>query len=213
MASRVAVAILSLAAMPAGASAAPVEPNRAVLPLVWFDPSDLASGSEAVARAEVTSLLARMGATVGWRRGTPGEVNPGDGVQVIMVGRGPAASDAPVLGTTHRRRVVWVRVPNVRAAIGVSPSRPPRELPAADLRRVGVAIGRVIAHEIVHAVVPSLPHGTGLMSESLGLRQLTAAAIAVDPEAARAVRAALTGSLVPPGAVVLADGATPAKDR
>jgi hypothetical protein len=38
---------------------------------------------------------------------------------------------------------------------------------------VGMAIGRVIAHEVVHALVPWLPHGTGLMSSQLTWRQLT----------------------------------------
>jgi hypothetical protein len=213
VAPHVAVAVLSLAAVAGGEGASRAEPTRPVLTLVWFDPSDLASGSDAVARAEVARLLARMGAAASWRRGTPGEIHPGDGVRVVMVGEGPTASDGLILGATHRRHAVWVRVPNVRAAIGITRSRPQRELPAGDLRLVGVALGRVITHEVVHAVVPSLPHGTGLMSESLGLRQLTAASIPIDPEVGRALRAALAGSPTPPGAVMLAAGAAPPKDR
>jgi hypothetical protein len=102
-----------------------------------------------------------------------------------------------VLGATRPRfpvaRVVWVRVPNVRAAVGVSQSGPLILLSASDRLAVGVAIGRVVAHEVLHALAPSLPHGTGLMSSRLNRRQLTGAAVPVDPEAALAFRAALRG--------------------
>lgn len=213
MAPRVAVAVLSLAAVPADEGTVRADTTEAVLRLVWFDPSDIASGSEVVARAEAATVLARMGATVWWRRGTSGEVNRSDGVWVILVGDGPPAR-APVLGATHKRHVVWVRVPNVHAAIGISRSRSLLALPPGELRLVGVALGRVIAHEVVHAVVPSLPHGTGLMSESLSRRQLTGASISVDTEAALALRAALAGPSTPSGTVVLAaDARAQEKDR
>lgn len=206
MAPLVAVAILGLAVATFEDLGIP-RPTVSVIRLVWFDPSDLAPGSEAVARAETARLLARMGATARWLAGTPGEVNSGQGLPVILLGEGPTASDADLLGATHRRHVVWVRVPNVRAAVGIAWRRPVPGLSPGEQRVLGVALGRVIAHEVVHAVVPSLPHRTGLMADSLGRRQLAAASIPIDPETARALRAALGGAPAPAGAVALARGA------
>ncbi len=209
MASGVAVAVLSLAAMPADAETVRADAARPVLRLVWFDPSHIAAGVESQARAETTTLLARMGATVSWRRGTSGEAGGDDGVRVILVGEAPPGSGVPVLGATRpgpsAAPVVWVRVPNVRAAIGISRSRPPLALPPVELHLLGVAVGRVIAHEIVHAVVPSVSHGTGLMSKSLGYHQLTAASIPVDLEVAVALRDDKV--VAPSGAAVLAANA------
>ena len=216
----VAVCILSLAAVPADGGRVRADRAGPVLRLVWFDPSDIASGSELVARAETATQLARMGATVWWRLGTPGEVNQNDGVWVILVGEGSPVSGARVLGTAHKGQsagpVVWVRVPNVRAAIGISRSRSRLGFPPGELRPLAVALGRVIAHEVVHAVVPFVPHGTGLMSGRLSRRQLTAASIPVDPEVALALQAALRDDhVVAPLAagVLAADAQAQEKDR
>jgi hypothetical protein len=67
----------------------------------------------------------------------------------------------------------------------------------------------VIAHEVVHARIPSLPHGTGLMSGSLTRRQLTVGSIAFEPEVAFALQAALRGDPVftPPATDVRTTGA------
>ena len=205
---RVAVAVLSLAAVPIDGGTVRADGAGPVLRLVWFDPSEIASGSESVARAETATLLARMGATVQWRRGTSGEVDRNDGVWVILVGEGPP--DSGVLGATRRGHsaapVVWVRVPNVQAAIGISRSRSLLGLRPDEQRRLAVALGRVIAHEVVHAVVPSVPHGTGLMSGGLSRRQLTAASISVELDVALALQAALRNNhlVVPLGAGLLA---------
>ena len=82
-------------------------------------------------------------------------------------------------------------------------------LPPLERRLLAIALGRVIAHEVVHARVPSLPHGTGLMSGSLTRRQLTVASIPFEPEVAFALQAALRGDPVfaPPGTGVLTAGA------
>jgi hypothetical protein len=213
MAPGVAVAVLSLAAMPADGETVRADAARPVLRIVWFDPSQVAAGSELLARAETATLLARMGATVSWRRGTSGQAVGNDGVRVILLGELPPVSGVTVLGATRKGHsaapVVWVRVPNVREAIGISRSRSPLALPPVELRLLGVALGRVIAHEIVHAVIPSVSHGTGLMSESLSYHQLTAASIPVDRELALALRAALRDDRVvaPSGAGVLAANA------
>jgi hypothetical protein len=74
----------------------------------------------------------------------------------------------------------------------------------------------VIAHEVVHALVPALPHGHGLMSGTLSRQQLTAASVQIDGEVVLAVQAALRGDpvLATSGAAVpAADARVPEKGR
>jgi hypothetical protein len=188
---------------------------------VWFDPSDIATGSEVAARAEASALLTRMGASVSWRRSSTAEVIRDGEIWVTLVGEGPRSGSGPlVMGATSRSRgvssVVWVRVPNDRAALGISRSRSVMTLPPIERCMLAVALGRVIAHEVVHARVPSVPHGTGLMSRSLSRRQLTAGSIAFEPEVAFALQAALRGDPVfaPPGTgSLIANAQLQEKDR
>ena len=213
MSPRVAFAVLSLAAV--SASGGPLRAGQGeALRLVWFDPLDLASGSESVARAEATELLARMGVSVSWRRSTSPEVIRTGELWVTVLGDGTQRASGPlVLGATQKRQspasVVWVRVPNVRAALGIPRNRSVESLTPVERHRLAVALGRVVAHEVVHARVPALPHGTGLMSGTLTRRQLTADSIAFEPEVAFALQAALRGDpvFVPAGTRVLATGA------
>jgi hypothetical protein len=210
---RVAVAVLGFSAVAVGGRAVRAESAAPTVRLVWFDPSDLASGTELVTRAEVASLFARMGAQVSWRRATSGEVTRSDEVWVNLLGAGPPTAGPLVLGATRERNrgalIVWVRLPNVRTAVGISSTGSPLGWSAVELRLFGVALGRVIAHEVMHALVPSLPHGTGLMSRSFDRRLLTAGSIPIEPEVALGLQAALRGDPVPTpsGGGVLTAGA------
>jgi hypothetical protein len=66
---------------------------------------------------------------------------------------------------------------------------------------LAIALGRVIAHEVVHARVPSIRHSSGLMSRTLTRSQLTGGSIPFEPEVAFALQTALRGDPVftPPG--------------
>jgi hypothetical protein len=217
---RAALALLSIAAVPVQAAEIGAPPPVPALRLVWADPIDAASGSERVARGEAEKLLSRMGATVSWRRGVAGEPMQKGEIWVVFVGAGPGgASDSIVLGATRRGAVcpaIWVRVPNIRRAVGVP--RGPSLLGLAGFERhlVSVAIGRVIAHEVVHAVAPSVPHGTGLMAANLTRNQLRTPTLPVEAEVALAVQASLRGNPVfasPAPAVMAARTEVLDKDR
>jgi hypothetical protein len=177
---------------------AAVEPavERPSLRLVWMDPAGAAVGVDARARDEAEALLGRLGVRVSWRRGVPAEpVEPGE-VVVVLLDRATADADGkPVLGATPVRfdgaRFVWVHVPGVRVIVGLDPRRSEPAIDPWSSRVLALALGRVVAHELVHAVAPSVPHGTGLMSASFTGRQLTAASIDLEPEVGPAVRAAL----------------------
>jgi len=194
----------------------PVDPLA--VRLVWLDPARTALGVDAVARAEARSLLRKMGLSVSWRCGEAKEVaRPGE-VRVILLDRGAAlATGIPILGATPPRfegtPFVWVHVPHVRAATGLRPESSIAVAEMASRRAFGIALGRVVAHELVHALAPSVPHGTGLMSEKLTYRQLTGTNLPVDPGVGPAVRAALRGepSLPPADAGTLAAAAAGAE--
>ena len=206
MTRRFAVAAVALTSIVASAAAETREPVH----LVWMDPARTAVGVDALARDEARSLLRKLGVSASWRRGEAGEVARPAEVRVILLDRGiDQAPGIPILGATPSHfegaPFVWVHVPNVRAAAGLRPAGSG----LADLlsaRAFGIALGRVVAHEIVHALAPSVAHGTGLMSGKLTCRQLTAAKLPVDPEVGLAVRAALRGepSLPPAAAGTLA---------
>jgi hypothetical protein len=186
-------------------------PAESPVRLVWMDPARAAIGIDALARDETRSLLGKMDVPVVWRIGEAGEVAPPGEVRVILLDRVAArGSGEPILGATPPRfdgaPYLWIHVPNVRAAMGLRPDGPLATVEASSVRALGVALGRVVAHELVHALAPSAPHGKGLMSEKLTRFQLTANRLAVDPEVGLALRAALRGepSLPPAGTAVLA---------
>jgi hypothetical protein len=221
MSPRAAFAILGLAAATAAAGDTAV--SVPAIRLVWLDPIHAGEGAEFLAHAEVETLLARMGVKASWRRGVPGELMRKDEVAVILVGDQPRSASYFVLGATMRTQTcpaVWIRVPNVRRALGVRVGASLRELSASEQRLVAVALGRVIAHEVVHAVAPWLAHGSGLTSATLTGQQLRAPSIGVDSETALAVQAGARGNpvLAPPATEVLAarsavPDAAPDKDR
>ena len=184
--------------------ASPSSPLAAspVLRLVWLDPTGIGVGAEAGARDEARSLLRKMGATVTWRRGHAGELSRPGEIRVILLDRTAVESGKPLLGATPPRfdgdPFVWVHVRSVRAVIGLDPRGSAFTMPPPASRALAIALGRVVAHEVVHALAPSVPHGTGLMSASLSYRQLTATRIHFDAEVGLAVQAALRGDPLGP---------------
>lgn len=177
-----------------------------VLRLSWADPSRAAAGLEVLVRGEVASLIEAMGVRVRWRRSASDELARADEVRVILLDRPATRGGFLVLGATPPRFAVaphvWIHVPSVRAAVGVPAGRALSAMGVDERRVLGIALGRVAAHEVVHAVAPGVSHGQGLMSASLAARALTAPSIGVDPGVGGAVRAALLGEArpVPPEA-------------
>ena len=173
-------------------------PETPAARLVWLDPAGEALGTEAVVRPEVARVLREMGVSASWRRAEPHELAREGELRVIFLNRAAQRyHGVPVLGATpasfQGERFVWVHVPSVRAAVGVGRRSGPG-LDVHTARRLGIALARVIAHELVHAMAPSLPHGSGLMSARLDRRTLTAARIAIDPQLGLAVRTAILGA-------------------
>jgi hypothetical protein len=181
------------------------------LHLAWMDVTGAALGLEGFALPEARRLLESMGVRVTWRRADAGEGARSSEVRVILVDRAASKPHGvPILGSTpssvEAAPFVWIHLPNVRAALGIDRRASVFSLDVGTRREFGVSLGRVVAHEVVHAVAPWIPHGTGLMAEQLRRADLTAARIAVSPDVALAVREALRGVPAPtePGPAVLA---------
>lgn len=167
--------------------------------LAWLDVSDTTRGVDDIARSEVRSILKKTGLDVVWRRGEANELaRPGE-IRVILLQRSllDGRSTHPVLGSTppgvRQHPHVWIHVGSVRAALGLRSGPPANELRPRARRDLGVALGRVVAHEIVHAVAPSVEHEGELMSATLTRRDLTGPRLSLAPGTALAVRAAVLG--------------------
>jgi hypothetical protein len=186
-------------------------PAMPVARLVWLDPAGIALGADQVAQPAVTELLREMGVEARWRRGDPHELSRPGELRIILLPRpGVFENGLPVLGATPTQFAaephVWVHVPSVGSAVGIDRMRPGMRLDVHAARRLGTGLSRVVAHELVHALVPALPHGKGLMSARLDRRMLTGPSVPLDADVGLAVRAALAGirPVAPPTDSILA---------
>ncbi len=184
-----------------GSPAAPAPPLN-TLRLVWMDPARAMGFGASGARDEVSHIFKAMGIPTRWRRAEAHEGVATGELQVVLLDRCALADGhGVVLGATPTHNegplLVWIHVPCVRGALGLG-EREPVILETRDTYRLGVAVGRVIAHEVVHALAPALPHGAGLMAHHLTLADLTASSLPVAPGVRAAVRGALAGDAAAP---------------
>jgi hypothetical protein len=196
-----AVAVALSAALVPGARGD--EGRPAPVPLVWLDGSGVTVGVDGVARDECRSVLKRAGIDATWRRGAGGEAaRPGE-IRIIVVEPLVVATEQQryLLGATPVRErehpVAWVHLASVQATLGFPPGFPILDLPLGARRDLGVALGRVAAHEVVHVLVPTLKHGDGLMSRTLTPDKLKAARLSLEPIPAELLRDALAGRTAP----------------
>jgi hypothetical protein len=183
---------------PQPALSAPAEIDPATTPapselrLLWFDPKDLFPGFGVVSK-EVTRMFRRVGVDVRFERGDVG-VNFGDGgtldIPIIVLDHDPmpSRSSRMVMGLVPRPpdgpRVVWVFLSNIRWTLGQDP-RMPRITPQQG-SALGVALSRVVAHEVIHAIAPDEPHAaSGLMHHSMDRSFLLGRKASIDAECAR----------------------------
>lgn len=188
---------------------------RPSLHLVWLDLAGVTPGVDAIAREEASSVLEEMGTQPRWRRGRVTDAAREGEVRVVLVDRLLVDPDTkrPILGATAAEKraypVVWVHLAGVRATLG-QPVRSAGVISLRERRDLGLAVGRVVAHEVVHVVAPVLSHGRGLMSHALTRGALTSPRISFEPGVAVVLRASLRGAPVPvavPTAFLAASGA------
>jgi hypothetical protein len=175
--------------------------RRAPLRLAWLDPTDAAGPSGPAARDEAGRVFKALGLAVAWRRSSAEEPPRDDEIRVILIDRMAVnARRANVLGSTPEHfdgpPFVWIHVPGVRQALDIPAGRG-ASLELAAIHALGTALGRVIAHEVVHALAPAVPHGEGLMKKSLTRGDLCASRLPVTPELVALVHDALAAPAAP----------------
>ncbi len=186
-------AILTSAAVPARA----VEERDPGVRIVWFDPLNaLPDGFEAIG-ASVRDVFASVGVEVEWTRGNADSVVDGRDVQVILLDDArTAARGGDTMGLVEPdapTRVAWILLPKVKRGLGLDPT-PRRAMPPGDARALVSALGRVVAHEVIHAVAPGVPHARrGLMAPTLGRAALVKPLVGLDAASRLAFLDALRG--------------------
>ena len=190
--------------LPAGLPvAAPAEPLQVRL----YDPYHLLS-RETRKRLEEEVVRAFGASEIGLRfvgRGGPGVI-PAT-LYPELPDRWDVAPEAigVAIGAEGERRSIFLSLGAAERALGGPLARRPRgsgtgkrRRTGSESRRLGVALGRVLAHELTHTIAPECPHTKrGLMAERLNRRMLTAPGIGFDALATRHLRLAATGAAAP----------------
>jgi hypothetical protein len=174
------------------------EHERAAVRMVWLDVEGATVGVDGVARSECRSVLGEAGLDVVWRRGKGGEEARTGEIRILVVDHlvMDPYKKRSIMGATpaewRQHPVAWIHVGSVRATLGFPPDFPILDLPLKARRDIGVALGRVVAHEVVHVLAPGLKHGgSGLMSVTLTRDKLISPRLSVEPRVTAGVREAL----------------------
>jgi hypothetical protein len=146
---------------------------------VWFDLARCGV-DRARAQAEVSEVLSPLGVRVSWRSGA-GHQTEAETLRVILVRSRPSALDPWTMGSSNpgsSTPSIWVFCDNVArtlAAPGTTADGLAREA-------MGVAVGRVVAHELVHLLAPGRPHDrSGLFAAHLDGHALRAPGARLSP--------------------------------
>jgi hypothetical protein len=168
------------------------------LRLVWIDVLGVAPYAFQNAARETSAILADAGVAAAWTLGDATTVTSGDELKVVLmagVGNGARLPEHVMGGTRGgaRSHTTWIYLSNVIWALGLQ-DKGPRRLSLQEEAQVARALGRVVAHEIVHAVAPDVAHRHGgLMAETLGRGFLMQARAFLAPAEGKALRAAAEG--------------------
>ena len=179
------------------ARAASRPPARTAAPrlrLVWIDVLDSAPYAFEGAARETSAILADAGVVAAWTLGDSSTVTAADELKVVLMAGVANGARLPehVMGGTRgggQSHTTWIYLSNVLWALGLK-EEPTRRLSLQEEEQVARALGRVVAHEVVHAVVPDLVHSHGgLMAEKLGRAFLVQARAFLGPAEQKALRA------------------------
>lgn len=146
-------------------------PPLACLDVAWLEIASIPPILFDTMADEVERLLVPARICVSWIALPPETIRFEQEVRVVLMASGAlGGSGQPILGSTHPKAptpTVRVYFPTLLGLLGVPESRILTMAPLSR-RKVGVALGRVVAHELVHALRPKLPHSShGLMAPLL----------------------------------------------
>lgn len=173
---RIAAAVALLAALAGATSTEGSEEKTGPrLELMWTDPHRLFPVGWKRAERQTAALFEDIGVDVLWRDTDDPTVDEDAIIRVLLVKSEPASwgLDPGAMGAILSRRepqaMVYIFFPAVLRTLRYRPEvLMERFLTEREKRDVARAMSGVIAHEIIHAVVPRLPHAdSGLTKCSL----------------------------------------------
>lgn len=174
-----------------------VAPRTAPAPeVVWIDLAGVPAIAEEAARREARAVLLEAGIALRWRMGRAQDLIGPRELPVVLLQRDVSARPgrARVLGACASRSAnprVWVYLANLAWTMGLHEYDEP--LPTAQAILLGRAIGRIVAHEVIHAVAPAVEHArAGVMSARFDRRDLLSPRLRVDEVTRRGVQAVLS---------------------
>jgi len=179
-----AVATLPLAAPVARAGENPgAPPGLARIRILWssVDLQPQCHVNVGTVEDEVRRIFRGMDIEVDWSisRGAT-SVSPGD-LSIVALLRDPGRPE--IMGATHRGSLTaWVYCSSTALALGVDAKKPLSALP------LGRALGRVVAHEVVHMLAPAEPHRFEGLMVARWRQELTEPWLSADVLTRRAVR-------------------------
>lgn len=167
-----------------------------VVRLAWIDPVGVTARGWERAADETARVLGRLGLRTLSRGAPPSALVGTDEIRVILLPGAPpsrpkgrhliasaSAGDGPL--------ATWVYRDGVARFLGASTPFRSQRASGAVRMRFDRALGRVVAHEVVHLLAPSIPHeGSGLMAACPQLHAFLRLDLEVDPRLAERVRAA-----------------------
>lgn len=166
--------------------------------VVWFDATNGVRFAYAGAIEETASVLDRAGLKCTFRLGGPEpQIDPDELLIILLSHPHRGVPGKLIMGSVRARpgsrgqiQAVRVYVKSVLAALTL------RSVDE-DRARVSRAIGRVIAHEVIHVARPGLGHSKrGLMAAVLSASELDAPHVAIDSAFTDALRAPTHGGAV-----------------
>ncbi|MFI5007564.1 MAG: hypothetical protein ACHQKZ_08985 [Solirubrobacterales bacterium] len=209
---RLVLAALLLAAPAAGAERTDTATDLALraphtVRLVWWDPERVVSQDFDRLESEVQAVFRPIGIEIVSRRAEGASVTGELNVVFLSGDRAPGHERQRAMGRVKRDRntALWIFTGTVREALGLArPAGGNKAL--AELRDYPRALGRVVAHEIVHTLVPDEPHASsGLMQASLGRDFLAGPRAPIDRRFASALARRLLEESAAEPALVAAD--------
>ncbi len=176
--------------------------EAAVVRAAEIDFTSLHELTRKVMRHELTALLRPADLAVSWRRTPPHGETDANEIRVVLMRSAGAGTDRGALGSALPRgrpvaATIWLYVPTVAAALELDPERVATS--PDEQRLMGTALGRVLAHEVVHVLAPEREHArAGLMRASLHPHHLTSGSAAVEADCRTALLAGARAWLAQP---------------
>ena len=164
---------------------------RPRLRLLWTDLAGAASFVFPFASQEAAAILEEAGIAVEWTIAAPTRVTVEDEVRVLILEEpSRAVMTRATMGCTRRgTRTAWIYLSNVLWSLGLREGGG-RGLLGREQDEAGRALGRVVAHEIVHVLAPGLGHSPhGLMASRLSRTLLAGNRVSLTAREAAAARA------------------------